>query len=102
MRNPSKIFLCQMKIKAHAMIHSTMNNVLCDENNATNTSSDVTGLIIFFDFSFYDHIYCPVPWVMVGQLGFKGNSENGRVKERQYDYTNFPTKMYGSIWSITL
>ena len=52
MKNPSKIFLSQMKIEAHAMIHSTMNNVLCDENNATNTSGDVTGLIIFFDFHF--------------------------------------------------
>ena len=51
-KNPSKIFLYQMKIEAHAMIHSTMNNVLCDENNTTSTSSDVTGLIIFFDFHF--------------------------------------------------
>ena len=51
-KNSSKIFLYQMKIEAHAMIHSTMNNVLCDENNATSTSSDVTGLIIFFDFHF--------------------------------------------------
>ena len=41
-----------MKIEVHTMIHSTMNNVLCDENNATNTSGDVTGLIIFFDFHF--------------------------------------------------
>ena len=51
-KNPSKTFLYQMKIEAHAMIHSTMNNVLCDENNATSTSSDVTGLIIFIDFHF--------------------------------------------------
>ena len=53
-----------MKIEAHAMIHSTMNNVLCDENNATNTSSDVTGLIIFFDFHFMimATAWCLVSW----------------------------------------